>query len=294
MTKFNKIYVLIIVFAVLIALVIGTIFLGENDIKKDNTFNIVTTFYPVELIVQNLIKDTTNVESVNISAASGGCVHDYEMTPNDMKTFENADLIVINGQGMEHFIDKVTVNTEILDSSKNITNKEISSHIWMDIDNYISQVQVIGDTLCKADEKNKDVYTKNMNEYIQKINGIKEKFNIQTDKKVMIMHDAFKYYENIGMFDIEIEFFAGHEGNYSANDLKTVISNMNNMDIQILLVDNETYEKNRALVDTIVNETSAQVYVLDLIVDVNENLDTYVRSMEQNLEVIKEAVGYGK
>ena len=27
---------------------------------------------------------------------------------------------------------------------------------------------------------------------------------------------------------------------------------------------------------------------------VNENLDTYVRSMEQNLEVIKEAVGYGK
>lgn len=294
MTKFNKIYVLIIVFAVLIALVIGTIFLGGDDIKKDNTFNIVTTFYPVELIVQNLIKDTTNVESVNISAASGGCVHDYEMTPNDMKTFENADLIVINGQGMEHFIDKVTVNTEILDSSKNITNKEISSHIWMDIDNYISQVQVIGDTLCKADEKNKDVYTKNMNEYIQKINGIKEKFNIQTDKKVMIMHDAFKYYGNIGMFDIEAEFFAGHEGNYSANDLKTVISNMNNMDIQILLVDNETYDKNRALVDTIVNETNAHVYVLDLIVDVNENLDTYVRFMEQNLEVIKEAVGYGK
>ena len=294
MTKFNKIYVLIIVFAVLIALVIGSIFFGENDIKKDNTFNIVTTFYPVELIVQNLIKDTTNVESVNISAASGGCVHDYEMTPNDMKTFENADLIVINGQGMEHFMDKVTVNTEILDSSKNISNKGLSTHIWMDIDNYISQVQVIGDTLCKVDEENKDVYIKNMNEYIQKINGIKEKFNIQTDKKVMIMHDAFKYYENIGMFDIEIEFFAGHEGNYSANDLKTVISNMNNMDIQILLVDNETYDKNRALVDTIVNETNAQVYVLDLIVDVNENLDTYIRSMEQNLEVIKEAVGYGK
>lgn len=294
MTKFNKIYVLIIVFAVLIALVIGTIFFGENDIKKDNTFNIVTTFYPVELIVQNLIKDTTNVESVNISAASGGCVHDYEMTPNDMKTFENADLIVINGQGMEHFIDKVTVNTEILDSSKNIQNKGLSSHIWMDIDNYISQVQTIGDVLSNLNEENKDVYIKNMNEYIQKINGVKEKFNIQTDKKVMIMHDAFKYYENIGMFDIEAEFFAGHEGNYSANDLKTVISNMNNMDIQILLVDNETYEKNRALVDTIVNETSAQVYVLDLIVDVNENLDTYVRSMEQNLEVIKEAVGYGK
>lgn len=293
MTKFNKIYVLVIVLFVMILGLICVMFFSADTTKKDNTFNIVTTFYPVELIVQNLIKDTTNVESVNISAASGGCVHDYEMTPNDMKTFENANLIVINGQGMEHFMDKVTVNTEILDSSQNIQN-EGSSHIWMDIDNYISQVQTIGDALSNLDEENKDVYMKNMNEYIQKINGIKEKFNIQTDKKVMIMHDAFKYYENIGMFDIEAEFFAGHEGNYSANDLKNVISNMNNMDIKILLVDNETYEKNRALVDTIVNETNAHVYVLDLIVDVNENLDTYIRSMEQNLDVIKEAVGYGK
>lgn len=294
MTKFNKIYVFVIVIVVLIALVIGTIFLSEKEEKKDNTFNIVTTFYPVELIVQNLIKDTVNVESVNISATSGGCVHDYEMTPDDMKTFENADVIVINGQGMEHFMDRINVNTYVLDSSKNIPNKGVSSHIWMDIDNYISQVQVIGDTLCSVNEENKDVYIKNMNEYIQKINGVKEKFNIQTDKKVMIMHDSFKYYENIGMFDILAEFVAGHEGNYSANDLKNVISNMNNMNIQILFVDNETYDKNKTLVDTIVNETNSRVYVLDLIVDVNENLDTYIRSMEQNLEVIKEAVEYGK
>ena len=36
-----------------------------------------------------------------------GCLHDYELSPADMKALEYADLFVINGAGMEAFIDEV-------------------------------------------------------------------------------------------------------------------------------------------------------------------------------------------
>lgn len=32
-----------------------------------------------------------------------GCLHDYQMTPADMKKLENADVFIANGAGMESF-----------------------------------------------------------------------------------------------------------------------------------------------------------------------------------------------
>ena len=36
-----------------------------------------------------------------------GCLHDYQLQTRDMVTLEGADALVINGGGMEQFMDKV-------------------------------------------------------------------------------------------------------------------------------------------------------------------------------------------
>lgn len=291
MTKSRFLIVILLIAVIVIA---SIILLNDNEInnKNDSQINIITTFYPLQLIVNNLIKDVKDVNNINISASVGGCVHDYEMTPNDMMLIESADLIVINGQGMEPFMDKVSVNTHILDTSINIPNRNISSHIWLDFDNYIAQIKAVGEALIQIDKENQEKYTTNMEEYMQKINDLKNSINIRSQENVVIMHDAFKYYSNMGMFNIVEEFFAGHEGNYSANDIRNVIENVNGKNVRILFVDNETYEHNEELIQTIKNETDVNVYVLDLCVDVSGDLDRYIHVMENNMKIIEEAVKY--
>lgn len=287
---------LIVILLILIVIIVSIVMLKDEkvNIEDNNQINIVTTFYPLELIVDNLIKGVDNVRNINISASVGGCVHDYEMTPADMKKLETADLIVINGQGMEHFIEKISINENILDTSQNIPNKNISSHIWLDFDNYISQIQMVANSLIELDKDNEQTYKDNMNEYIQKINDIKSNINIQSEEPVVIMHDAFKYYSNMGMFNVECEFLAGHENNYSANDIKSLIERINNNNIKILFVDSETFEHNQELINAIKKETNVDVYILNLCVDVSESLDQYLDVMKDNMKVIEEAVEYVK
>lgn len=289
MTKFKY---WIPAFIIMVSVVIIVMILFNYNKEDDGKFSIVTTFYPVELIVDNIIKDVETTKSTNISASVGGCVHDYDFTSNDMKKIEKADLIVINGQDMEHFIEKVTTNNKIVDSSSNIPNKDISSHIWMDLDNYISQIKYIGNALCTYDTENADTYTKNMNEYISKVEQLKNSMNIKSQQNVAIMHDSFKYYANMGMFNVTAELFTGHEGNYSANELKTFIGKIKETNTQKLFIDNETYEHSKQLIASIANETGINIYILDLIVEVNANQNQYIEKMTNNIKVIKEAVGY--
>ena len=62
-----------------------------------------------------------------------GCLHDYQLTPQDLKTLENADILIINGAGMESFLDDIISqypNLEIIDASSglNLLEDDIHSH----------------------------------------------------------------------------------------------------------------------------------------------------------------------
>ena len=62
-----------------------------------------------------------------------------------------------------------------------------------------------------------------------------------------------------------------------------------------MLIDNETFEENSKLVENITNETGVEVFVIDLIVDSSQdNLDTYIDVMGYNIEILKEAINYGR
>ena len=76
----------------------------REDGKKE--FRIVTSFYPVYIDVINIAKGIDGVSVVNMTKPQTGCLHDYQLTTEDMKTLESADAFVINGGGMESFMEK--------------------------------------------------------------------------------------------------------------------------------------------------------------------------------------------
>ena len=86
-------------------------------------FRIVTSFYLMYIATINITQGIDGVEVTNMTKPQTGCLHDYQLATGDLKTLEKADAFVINGAGMEAFLDKV-VNQQkalkIIDASKDI------------------------------------------------------------------------------------------------------------------------------------------------------------------------------
>ena len=174
MNKYVK-YVLIVVGLIVLVTTIVILNINKNSKKAEDEgkTKIVTSFYPMYIIAENLVQGANNVELVNMADVNVGCLHDYTLTTEDMKEVEDADIFIINGLGMEKFLEKViNLNGDmyVLDSSTNIQNlikdeDEINPHIWTSINNYILQVKNISKELQNKDAINAQVYKENEEKY---------------------------------------------------------------------------------------------------------------------------------
>ena len=95
---------------VLLLLAVGTILLagcGAQTATKEHSgnFHIVTSFYPMYIDAINITRGVDGVTVTNMTKPQTGCLHDYQLTTEDMKTLEKADAFIVNGAGMESFLD---------------------------------------------------------------------------------------------------------------------------------------------------------------------------------------------
>lgn len=75
----------------------------EDKANSEDKIKIVTSFYPIYIETLNVTKGIDGVVVENMTKPQTGCLHDYQMTPADMKKLENADVFIANGAGMESF-----------------------------------------------------------------------------------------------------------------------------------------------------------------------------------------------
>ena len=68
---------------------------------------VVASFYPVWVMTANVVQGVEGVELSLLAPPDTGCLHHYQLLPQDMKTLEGADVLVMNGAGMEHFLEGV-------------------------------------------------------------------------------------------------------------------------------------------------------------------------------------------
>ena len=72
--------------------------------EEDHTLHILATTYPVYLFTTAVVGGAKNVEVELLVNSQTSCLHDYTLTVKDMKTIEGADVIIMNGAGMEEFM----------------------------------------------------------------------------------------------------------------------------------------------------------------------------------------------
>lgn len=289
---------IIILVVIVIIITIGIIGKRVGEPKQDDKeqFKIVTTFYPMFIITQNITQGAQNIEVVNMADINTGCLHDYTLSTTDMKKLEKADVIVQNGLGLENFMDKVLSTyseIQMIDSSKNITSKieengETNNHIWTSISNYILQVEEIANRLSQINPENEEVYKRNKESYIKQLKELQERYQTELTnikgKKAICLNEAFSYLaKEVDLEIISVE--TNHEeSSLSAEKMKELIEMMKNENIKSILVDKEDNLKSA---QTLANETGATIYELQSGLTGSVENNSYLQIMGDNLEVLK-------
>ena len=70
----------------------------------DRPPRILASTFPMYQIVRNITQGVDGVEVELMIPAQMGCPHDYALTPQDMTKLARAEVLVINGLGLEEFL----------------------------------------------------------------------------------------------------------------------------------------------------------------------------------------------
>ena len=247
------------------------------------------------IIAENITDGAQNVELVNMADVNVGCLHDYTLTTEDMKKIENADLFIINGLGMENFIEKAMESNDkvtVIDSSTKVSNiikhgEETNAHIWPNIDNYILQVKNISEGLINSDKQNAEIYKTNTDTYIKKLEELKEEYleNLKflKDKKAVSLNEAFDYLGqelDMEMTTIETDH---EESTMSAEMLKNIIDKIKQENIEMIIIDKNDNELNAK---AIADETGAKIYKLNSGLKGNLDKDAYINQVNENMQIL--------
>ncbi|MBC3888208.1 zinc ABC transporter substrate-binding protein [Acetobacterium paludosum] len=274
---------------------------SETSSTKDG-FTIVTSFYPMYVETINVAKDIPNVQVINMTEPQTGCLHDYQLKPQDLITLNSADAFVVNGAGMETFLDDVIKqdkDLKIVNASDGIdlikdASGEDNAHVWVSISNCITQVKNIAEQLSVIDPKNAEAYQSNADAYIAKLEALKEKMHASLDmvsnRNIITFHEAFPYFAeefNLNIVDV-IERDPGTTP--SPKELEDTINIVKESKVKALFAEPQ-YPAEAA--QTIANETGAKVYSLDPGVTGTADetaYDAYLNVMESNLKSLEEAL----
>ena len=243
------------------------------------------------------------VTVTNMTKPQTGCLHDYQLMTEDMKTLEKADAFVINGAGMESFLDKVVnqqKNLKIIDASKGIEllkdGDEENPHVWLSVTDAILQVKNIAEQLKAADPKHADAYEKNAAAYIKKLEALKTEMHAELDtvpnKDIVTFHEAFPYFaKEFGLNIISVvEREPGTEP--TPAELQETIEQVKKLPVKVLFTEPQ-YSPSAA--ETIARETGAKIYTLDPVVTGEANdeaINAYIDTMKKNMKTLKTALQY--
>ena len=268
--------------------------------KKPDKLKIVTSFYPIYIETINIAKNINGVEVVNLTPPQTGCLHDYQLTTEDMKTLETADIFIVNGAGMESFLDKVTSarkDLKIIDASatEDISfikeGDEINPHVWMSVTYSMAQVREINRKLCELDPDHADRYKANTLEYVNSLSDLRDAMHFALDnlpnKDIITFHEAFPYFAAEFKLNIAgvIEREPGTEP--TPQELTETIEKINSMPVKVIFTEPQYSPK---AAETISRETGAQIFTLDPIVTGDNNPDDYLNKMMSNMTTLVKAL----
>ncbi|MFA6874697.1 MAG: zinc ABC transporter substrate-binding protein [Bacilli bacterium] len=165
--------------------------------EEDNKLTIYTSFYPIYDFTRRICKEKANV--INITPA-GSEPHDYEPSAKEVAGLSSADLIFVNGLGLESYKDKLPQEKmKVVTSGISVeqVNGVEDPHAWLNPRNAITYMKNIKDALVSIDSTDKDYFDSNFEEASYLFHSLDKSFQETTaafgNKHIVVSHAAFGY-----------------------------------------------------------------------------------------------------
>lgn len=270
--------------------------------SEDEKLHILCTTYPMYLLTTDVVGGFKGAEiQVDLLVnAQTSCLHNYTLTVNDMKAIEEADVIVMNGAGLEDFMADAldASDADVIDCSEGMEllptlehaghdghdhEEEYDPHYWLDPYRAMMARDTISAALQGMDH---GAYEIGFTHY--SLADPAELLGEVSCPYLITFHDGFQYLaDSCGLTLLKaIEEEEGATA--SAAEIKEIVSLIDEYDIPAIFV-----EKNgsRSTAEVIVQETGCAVYELDMLMSgEGSGLQPYFDAMSANRTAIQEAL----
>ena len=271
--------------------------------------DIAATTLPVYQFTAMLVEGT-GLTVTRLVTESVSCLHDYSLNVRQVKAVEAADLVIVNGAGLEEFMEDILDGKQTVDASSGISlmeschdhdhgedghhhgeedhHHESDSHIWLSPENAMVMAQNIFDGLKAQYPQHEAVFEKNLASLLDRLQQLSDYGKAQLGglscRELITFHDGFGYFAQC--FNLEIlaavEEEAGSET--SAHQLIELIEEVRHHNLPAIFTETNGSD---ASAKVIAAETGAVTYTLDMAMAG----DDYFKAMYHNIDTIREALG---
>ncbi|RBW69230.1 metal ABC transporter substrate-binding protein [Bacillus taeanensis] len=282
---------------------------GNEDGEK---LQVVTTYSIIYDIVKNVGGDHVEIHSL---APIGSNPHEYDPLPVDVQKTTDAAAVFYNGLNLEagnawfnklmETAGKSGEDAPVFRMSEGVEAKYLTTkgkegeedpHAWLDVRNGIKYAENARDALIKVDPDNAEVYKKNAEEYIAKLEALHqtavEQFNeIPEEERVLVTSEgAFKYFSDAYNFTGEYIWEINQENQGTPDQITRIVDIINENEIKGLFL--ETSIDARSM-ETVSAETGVPIIgkvFTDSLGKPGEDGDTYIKMMEWNIKTVLEGL----
>ena len=264
--------------------------------RPEDRLTVVCSTYPIYLFASFITQGVEGVAVERLDTGSTSCLHDYTLSMADMKKLEKADVIALNGAGLEEFLEDALAasDAQIIDCSLGVELLENLSHhheegeeehdghdhghwdphYWMDPDNARIMVENLRNHLVLADPDHAAGYEENawrsdiaLRVYQEEITrDVWDKYSPQLGArpKLITFHDGFQYFAKAFGMELlaSIEEEAGSEA--SAREIVEITELVREYDIPVVFTEANGSD---ATAKAISREAGCRVAQLSMLMD---------------------------
>lgn len=309
----KKICFVLLVTSLLTGCVSGTKNIENGHIK------VLTSFYPMYLLAQEVTKGVDGIDLYNMAQPQTGCLHDYTLSTGDMQKLQEADILLVNGGGMEGFLDQaleqfpdlVVVDTsegiDLLPSEQIHHHEEEhehehqedmesckdaecgNSHIWLSLGRVQKQVNNIALGLAEVIPEEKEIINNNAEVLMQQVTALQEEAEINHGKEyeginVAVFHEGFEYLTEPFHMNACVQIFMDENEEPSAKELAAAVDEIRSEKVQFYLVAEDAGKK---YAEVLAKECGGQIIVLNPMTGKTGDQESYILAMKDNVQEIK-------
>lgn len=171
---------------------------------------VLASFFPAYCLAAKVTEGVLDVENLT---SGGGGLHDYQLTPAEVRKIASADVIVINGLGLESWMEQALARSSkasvrVVRLSDGLENEliplsdrasgQFNPHLWLDPLLAARSVRNIALVLEQADPGNTQRYAENAAHYVNRLASLTEtiatRLQAVTNTAFITYHNAFPYF----------------------------------------------------------------------------------------------------